>query len=277
MTRTRPSQGGGYQIEAFLEMMSAERGAAANTLAAYRRDLDDYAGYLGRNGSGLERAGPEQIRRYLGDLDARGMSAPTVARRLSAIRQFHRFLYGEGSRADDPTGTIDGPRRPARLPKVLSEAEVDRLIEAAAGAAAREGQSAAGRLRSLRLHALLELIYATGLRVSELVGLPATAIRDDTRYFAIRGKGGHERIVPLTERARQATAAYLAALDEKGRPPGGPRGGWLFPSSGDSGHLTRQAFARDLKALAASVGISAAKVSPHVLRHAFASHLLQNG
>ncbi|SDB08972.1 site-specific tyrosine recombinase XerD [Bauldia litoralis] len=273
MTRRPRAQGAGYQIEAFLEMMSAERGAAPNTLAAYRRDLEDYTGYLADIGSGLERAGPEQIRTYLGYLDGQGLAAPTVARRLSALRQFHRFLFGEGTREDDPTGTIDGPRRPARLPKVLSEAEVDRLIEAAAAAPDRADLTPVGRLRALRLHALLELIYATGLRVSELVSLPATVVRDETRYFAIRGKGGHERIVPLTDRARAATVAYLAARGEAGH----PAAGWLFPSSGDSGHLTRQAFARDLKGLAASVGIEAAKISPHVLRHAFASHLLQNG
>ncbi len=273
MSKARSARTGAHHVEAFLEMMSAERGASANTLAAYRRDLDDYGRYLAGRGSGFERAGTDQVRAYLADLDSRGFAAPSVARRLSAVRQFHRFLFGEGVRDDDPSGTVDGPRQQARLPKVLSEAEVDRLIEAAASAARREGLSAAGRARAARLHALLELIYATGLRVSELVALPAAVVRGQARYFVIRGKGGHERIVPLTDRARAATNAYLAARQD-GELPADP---WLFPSFGESGHLTRQAFARDLKALAASIGISAAKISPHVLRHAFASHLLQNG
>lgn len=273
MTGSRAARPGAHQVESFLEMMSAERGAAPNTLAAYRRDLEDYGRFLSSVGTSFEKAGPLQIRAYLAHLDGRDFAAPTVARRLSAVRQFHRFLFGEGARGDDPAGTVEGPRRPARLPKVLSEADVDRLIEAAASAGCGADQSAAARVRALRLHALLELIYATGLRVSELVALPRAVVRGEARYFAIRGKGGHERVVPLTDRARTATEAYLAARAEVA----GPAGPWLFPSFGQSGHLTRQAFARDLKGLAASVGIPAAKVSPHVLRHAFASHLLQNG
>ena len=264
---------GGHHIEAFLEMMSAERGAAANTLASYGRDLDDYAGFLNRRGTSLDEAAGEAVRAYLIDLDDRGFAASSSARRLSAIRQLHQFLFSEGVRADDPTGTIDGPRKPARLPRVLSESEVDRLIEAAAAAAGRTEAGDLARLRAARLYALIEMLYATGLRVSELVGLSATAIRGDARFFTIRGKGGHERIVPLSDKARAATAAYLALrrIIKAGDSP------WLFPSFGESGHLTRQAFARDLKELGASVGIPSAKVSPHVLRHAFASHLLQNG
>jgi integrase/recombinase XerD len=264
---------GSHHIDAFLEMMSAERGASKNTLEAYRRDLDDYAGYLARRGSGFARAGVEQMRGYLADLDDRGFAARSAARRLSAVRQFHKFLFGEGVREDDPTGTIEGPRRPARLPSVLSEAEVETVITAAEAAGAREGLSAAGKARAKRMHALLELLYATGLRVSELVGLKASVMRRDARWFTVRGKGGKERIVPLTDKARAAVAAYLEAREQAG----GAESPWLFPSFGESGHLTRQAFARDLKALAASVGIAAQKVSPHVLRHAFASHLLQNG
>jgi integrase/recombinase XerD len=269
----RPSGRGSHHVEAFLEMMSAERGAAANTLAAYRRDLDDYLAYLAKRGIALERAGPETVRGYLVHLDVIGLAARSAARRLSAVRQFHRFLFSEGVRGDDPTGTVEGPRQPARLPKVMSEADVDRLIGAARAAAEREGLAPLARARAMRLNALLELLYATGLRVSELVGLKATAIRGEARFFRVKGKGGHERIVPLTEAARAATAAYLAARAQAG----GAESPWLFPSFGDSGHLTRQHFARDLKALAAAAGIPAAKVSPHVLRHAFASHLLQNG
>jgi integrase/recombinase XerD len=264
---------GSHLVEAFLEMMSAERGAAANTLASYRRDLDDYGAYLAGRGSSFERATAEAVRFYLIDLDDRGFAASSSARRLSAIRQFHQFLFTEGIRADDPAGTVGGPRKPARLPKVLSEKAVDNLIETARGAAANPALDEGARLRAARLYALLEMLYATGLRVSELVALPVAAIRRDARCFTVRGKGGHERIVPLTERARSAANAYLA-LRKAGGHAASP---WLFPSFGESGHLTRQAFARDLKDLAVGIGIPAAKVSPHVLRHAFASHLLQNG
>lgn len=260
---------GGRHVEAFLEMMSAERGAAANTLAAYARDLADYGAFVGS----VESARTADIRAYLVDLDSRGFAAPSVARRLSAVRQFHRFLFTEGVRSDDPTGTIEGPRKPQLLPKVLSEAEVDRLIEAAATLGAREGLTPLETARARRLAALVELLYATGLRVSELVGLKASVVRGDAGYFAVRGKGGHERIVPLSDKARAATAAYLAAR----KAAGAGDSPWLFPAFSESGHLTRQAFARDLKGLAAAAGIAAAKVSPHVLRHAFASHLLQNG
>jgi len=253
-------------------MMSAERGAAPNTLASYRRDLDDYARFLAGRGDGFERAGVEAVRDYLIDLDLRGFAATSAARRLSAMRQFHRFLVSEGVRADDPTGIIEGPRKPARLPSVLSEDEVTRLIERAQEEAQGQG-SAAAHLRALRLHALVEMLYATGLRVSELVSLKAAVMRKDQRMFTVRGKGGHERIVPLTDKARDAVAAYLKARAGSGTADSP----WLFASFGDSGHLTRQAFARDLKDLAARAGIPPAKISPHVVRHAFASHLLQNG
>jgi len=269
----RKAVAGAHLLEAFLEMMSAERGAAANTLAAYRRDLEDYGRFLAGRGSGYERAGVEAIRAYLSRLDDQGFAARSAARRLSAIRQFHRFLFSENIRGDDPAGTIGGPRQPARLPKVMSEAEVERLIETARNAAEADGLGELARLRAQRMHALIELLYATGLRVSELVGLPASVVRRDARFFTIKGKGGHERIVPLTDKARAATAAYLALRTASGA----AESPWLFPSFGEKGHLTRQAFARDLKGLAAAAGIPASKVSPHVLRHAFASHLLQNG
>jgi integrase/recombinase XerD len=264
---------GGYHVEAFLEMMSAERGAARNTLESYRRDLADYGGFLSRRGTSFEDASQKSVRAYLGDLDDRGFAARSAARRLSAIRQFHRFLFSEGVREDDPTGTIEGPRRAQRLPKVLSEADVDRLIEAARAAAADTTLRELARVRASRMHALIEMLYATGLRVSELVALPVSAVGRDAQYFTVRGKGGRERIVPQTEQARAATSAYLALRKEAG----GVDSRWLFPSFGESGHLTRQAFARDLKALAAAAGIPRARISPHVLRHAFASHLLQNG
>jgi integrase/recombinase XerD len=273
MAQRRQAGGKGWGlIEAFLEMMSAERGASPNTLSSYRRDLADYAAFLGARGSSFERASNGELRAYLADLDDRGFAAASAARRLSAVRQFHQFLFGEGIRGDDPTGTIDGPRRPARLPMVLSESEVEKLIESAR-TATTAAASDAERLRRLRLYALVEILYATGLRVSELVALPRRALGREARFFTVRGKGGHERIVPLTDKAKAAAAGYLAVRDAAGA----VESPWLFPSFGASGHLTRQAFARDLKELAISVGISAAKVSPHVLRHAFASHLLQNG
>jgi integrase/recombinase XerD len=268
----RGAAAGSEHVEAFLEMMSAERGAAENTLASYRRDLDDYARFLNGRGATFLGAGVDVVRAYLDDLDARGFAARSAARRLSALRQFHRFLVSEGARDEDPTGVIGGPKRRASLPKVLSEEEVTQLLERAreaAGAAETDGE----RLRALRLHALVELLYASGLRVSELVSLKAAALRKDVRYLTVRGKGGHERIVPLTDAARVAVAEYRNAADAAGHGVSP----WLFPSFGESGHLTRQAFARDLKDLASACGIKVAKVSPHVLRHAFASHLLQNG
>jgi integrase/recombinase XerD len=272
MARGAAPVSGSHLIEAFLEMMSAERGAATNTLVSYRRDLEDYVRFLARRRTGLERAATESVRAYLADLDDRGFAARSAARRLSAIRQMHRFMVSEGMRQDDPTGIVEGPRRRPSLPGVLTAGEVERLIEAARAATLDADLTAAGRARAHRLHALIELLYATGLRVSELVTLPAAAVRSEVRYLIIRGKGGHERIVPLTEKARQAIAAYLAARGEATAATP-----WLFPSFGESGHLTRQQFARELKAMAAAAGIPARRVSPHVLRHAFASHLLQNG
>ena len=264
---------GFHHVEAFLETMSAERGAAANTLEAYRRDLEDYAGFLDRRGLGFVDADAQAIRDYLVDLDDRGFAASSSGRRLSALRQLHRFLVSERVRVDDPTGTVDGPRRAQRLPKVLSVADVDRLIETAAAEARRDDLSDSARLRALRMHALIELLYATGLRVSELVALPASAANRGPGFLVVRGKGGHERVVPLTEKAETAAAAWAAARAASGRKDSP----WLFPADSESGHLTRQALARDLKALAAASGIATARVSPHVLRHAFASHLLQNG
>jgi integrase/recombinase XerD len=261
------------QIALFLDMLAAERGARPNTLSAYRADLDDFSDYLSDAGITLSDASSDDIRGYLSDLTKRGLAASSVARKLSAVRQLYRFLYAERYRPDDPAAILEGPKRGRALPKTLSVADVDRLISTARAQAHNPDFSAAERLRAARLHCLLELLYATGLRVSELVTLPASAARGDQRMLLVRGKGGKERMVPLNDAARRAMADYQRLLkDTKHRDAA-----WLFPSSGQEGHLTRQHFARDLKALAALCGLRAEAVSPHVLRHAFASHLLQNG
>ena len=252
--------------ESFLEMLSAERGAAANTLDSYQRDLNDYLGHLAARGRTGRDAGVDDIRAWLAAMAKAGMAASTAARRLSAIRQFHKFLYTEGQRADDPTATIDSPRQGRSLPKILSEDEVSLMLEVARG-----DESPAG----LRTTALLEMLYATGMRVSELVQLPLSAVARDQDFIVVRGKGDKERLVPLTGKARRANAAYKAV-----RPrfiPDGAESKWLFPSRGRDGHLTRQRFGQMLKELAILSGIPPGKVSPHVLRHAFASHLLAHG
>jgi integrase/recombinase XerD len=261
-------------IELFLDMLAAERGAAANTLAAYRRDLADFSAALTRRGGSLATASSDELRDYLRTLSRRGLNAASVARRLSAIRQMFQFLSAEGIRADNPTRAIEAPKRGRPLPKVLSIAEVDRLL-AAARAAAEDGQKPAReRLRAHRLLCLIELIYATGLRVSELLSLPISAAARRLDVLLVRGKGDKERVVPLNEAAKRAMADYLALRQALGESRPTP---WLFASFGESGHLTRQHFARELKALAAAAGLRAERISPHVLRHAFASHLLQNG
>jgi integrase/recombinase XerD len=254
-------------------MLSAERGAAANTLESYRRDLIDFAGHLGA-GARLDAAASTDVQAYLAGLHAAGLAASTAARRVSALRQFYKFLYTEGVRGDNPMDVIDGPRLPRPLPKVLGEDQVTALLNfTAARAQTVEGPP---QLKALRLHCLLELIYATGLRVSELMSLKRQAVLSDDRFLTVRGKGGRERLVPLSAAAMAATKTYVAALKER---PAGTRddGGWLFPSSGRSGHLTRQRFGQELKDAAVAAGLPADKVSPHVLRHAFASHLLAHG
>lgn len=261
------------QIGMFLDMLAAERGARPNTLSAYRSDLDDFSDYAASTGSSVAAATSDDIRGYLGELARRGLAPTSVARKLSAVRQLFRFLYAERYRADDPAAILEGPKRGRSLPKTLTIAETDRLIAAARAYADKAELSAAERQRAVRLHCLLELLYATGLRVSELVGLPASAARRDQRMLLVRGKGGKERMVPLNDAARNAVSTYRALLgDTKHRDSP-----WLFPSFGQDGHLTRQHFARDLKELAAQAGLRSQAVSPHVLRHAFASHLLQNG
>jgi integrase/recombinase XerD len=257
----------------FLDMLSSERGAAANTLDAYRRDLEDYAGYLASVGAKPESADAAILRGFLESISDRGLSPASGARRLSAVRQFHKFLYGEGYAGQDPTASLSGPRKARPLPKTLSIDQVDHLLAVSREACEREGISPAERLRALRMHCLLELLYASGLRVSELVALPKSAARTRESLIVVRGKGAKERLVPLTDAAKEAAQAYLSELEAQGRAVGA----WLFPSDSESGHLTRQAFARDLKAVAGAAGLRGDAISPHVLRHAFASHLLQNG
>src|SRR3954470_5123923 len=267
----RPRASNETLIELFLDMLAAERGASVNTLDAYRRDLADFSADLTAAGEDVAGADSDALRAHLGRLGKRGLAAASVARRLSAIRQLYRFLYSEGQRGDDPAAVIEGPKRGRSLPKVMSIKQVDDLL-----AQAREGMMAEAKseqLRAARLACLLEVLYATGLRVSELVALPETAARRDQRMLVIRGKGGRERLVPLNDQAKRTMTDYLALRAELKL----DKSKWLFPSFGESGHLSRQHFARELKELAAAAGLKAAQVSPHVLRHAFASHLLQNG
>ena len=261
-------------LDLFLDMLAAERGAAVNTLAAYRRDLDDSATDLAAAGQSVAQADSDAIRAYLGRLTRRGFKPSSLARRLSAVRQLFRFLHAEGHRRDNPAAVLEGPKRGQTIPKILSIAEVDSLLAAARGAmAAGEEMPVAERLRAARLNCLLEVLYATGLRVSELVALPASAARRNERMLIVRGKGDRERMVPLNDAAKRAMTDYCAVLSEAAR----GESKWLFPSFGASGHITRQHFARELKELAAATGLRPSRVSPHVLRHAFASHLLQNG
>ncbi|MET0967950.1 MAG: site-specific tyrosine recombinase XerD [Tardiphaga sp.] len=263
----------------FLDMLAAEQGAGVNTLDAYRRDLEDFSEFAAGANSGFASADTQLLRDYLEDLDERGFKSTTVARRLSALRHLFRFLLSERLRTDDPAAILSGPKRGRGLPKVLSIADVDRMLTQARAAAQNAAASAQQRLRDARLYCLLEVLYATGLRVSELVSLPLTAARRDARMIVVRGKGNKERLVPLNETAKQAMADYLAATAElqKAQPKKAAVSKWLFPSFGESGHLTRQHFARDLKELAQASGIQPRLVSPHVVRHAFASHLLHNG
>ena len=251
------------QIEAFLEMMAVERDASPHTLAAYARDLADAETATG----GLMQADAEGLESWFADLSRRGLSAATAARRRSAVRQFYRFALAEGWRGDDPSRRLDAPRQGRALPKVLSRDEIDRLLQAAS-----RKDAAAG----LRLIALVELAYASGLRVSELLALRVEAVRRDPAYLIVRGKGGKERLAPLNGAAREAVKAWLAARDEK-RKPETPDSPWLFPSSGRTGRLTPRRFAQLLDEAALAAGLDPARVSPHVLRHAFATHLLEGG
>ena len=260
-------------ISTFLDARSAERGAARNTQLAYGRDLMDFAQWLTARGGSFATAGRDMVEDYLVHCDAQGLSKATRARRLSAIRQLFRFAVDEGWRADNPALRIVGPGKVARLPKTLTRDEVTRLIDAAQ----TKGRSPADRLLNA---ALLELLYATGLRVTELVGLPVAAVRGHPRMILVRGKGDKERMVPLSGPARQALTAWLAhrdAAEEAARIAGTPPSRYLFPGDGREGHLTRQYFHSLVKDCATRAGISPARVTPHVLRHAFATHLLANG
>jgi len=260
-------------IEPFLEARAAELGAAANTLAAYRRDLDDFTGWLDGKALSLGGATQADIETYLVDLDAQGLATATRARRLSAIRQLYVFAFEERLRDDNPAARIRGPGRSKRLPKTLSEEDVDRLL-----AAAREvGRNTADRARNA---CLMQLLYATGMRVTELVTLPVSAARGNPEMLLVRGKGGKERMVPLSTPARAALTDWLALRDraeEAGRTEGKPPSPFLFPSRGKLGHLTRNRFYLLVKEMAVAAGVSPAKVTPHTLRHAFATHLLAHG
>jgi len=252
--------------EVFHEMLTAERNASANTIDAYRRDLQDAADAMRTKGD-LADASVETLRGYLESLSRQKLAPATAARRLSALRQYFKFLVNEGVRKDDPTAALDAPKRGRPLPKILSEGEVATMIDGIA----QEDKAAA-----LRLGALMELIYATGLRVSELVSLPLAAAKRDQPFLVVRGKGSKERLVPLNDAAKRAVAAYLEVRADF-LPRSVKASQWLFPSSGHSGHLTRQRLGQLLKDAAVKAGIDPARVSPHVLRHAFATHLLDRG
>ena len=260
-------------ISAFLEAQSAELDAAENTLLAYGRDLKDFAGFLAARGQGFEAVEKPDIEAYVVSCEAQGLAVSTRARRLSAIKQLYRFAFEEGWRTDNPGLRITGPGRARTLPKTLSEAEVSRLIEAARS----HGRSEAERVRNT---CLMELLYATGMRVSELVGLPAAAGRGDPRMLLVRGKGGKERMVPLSSPARVALLAWLKLRDaaqETAQKKGGKPSAFLFPSTSREGHLTRHRFHGLIKAFAVEAGLSPEAVTPHRLRHAFATHLLAHG
>ena len=259
-------------ISSFLEAQAAEQGAARNTLLAYGRDLKDFADWLDRRGSDFARAAREDVEAYLIWTEALGLSKATRARRLSAIRQLYRFAHDDGLRSDNPALPIRGPGRVQRLPQTLSQADVTALLDAAASQGPAQDR--------VRNRSLMELIYATGMRVSELVELPVAAVRGDPRMILVRGKGGKERMVPLSAPAKDALATWLAARDaaeDAARASGRPASRFLFPSAGKDGHLSRQAFHLLVKSLALAAGLDPATVTPHTLRHAFATHLLEGG
>ncbi|NTG47188.1 site-specific tyrosine recombinase XerD [Agrobacterium rhizogenes] len=263
-------------MEAFLEMMSAERGAAVNTLQSYERDLDDLHSFLSERSVRLTEAGSNDLGAYLSGLSRQGFKPSSQARRLSAMRQFYKFLYAEGLRTDDPTGILDAPKKGRALPKTMGVEEVTRLLTQAEKEAAEESPD---QLQRLRMLVLLELLYATGMRVSELVTLPAKVLDQEGRFLMIRGKGNKERLVPLSQSAIAALKTYgklQAQVAASAKQPT-PESPWLFPAASKQGYLPRQVFARDLKDLAIRAGLTPSLISPHVMRHAFASHLLANG
>jgi integrase/recombinase XerD len=272
--RRQPRASDEALIELFLDMLAAERGAGENTLTAYRNDLSDLSAHLRASRRTIANATTDSLRTFLASLAERGFKSSSLARRLSAVRQLFRFLYAEGKRGDDPAAVLEGPKRARALPKVLSIADVDVLLKTARANSDNTKQPTSQRLRAVRLLCLLEVVYATGLRVSELVALPAAAARRDQRMLVVRGKGGRERLVPLNKQAKRAMTEYL---ELRGKAERDAESKWLFPSFGEQGHLTRQHFARELKTLGSACGIQPSRLSPHVMRHAFASHLLHNG
>ncbi len=261
-------------IASFLDMLKAERGAASNTIAAYGSDLREIARFLALRRKKFRNSARQDFENFFGERAAEGLSPNSAARKLSCLKRFTKFLVAEGELDADPATLIEGAGARRQLPSTLSVGEVDLLLSAAHAAVESAGPSA--RRRAIRLACLLELLYGTGLRVSELVSLPRSALQGDSRMLTVKGKGGRERMVPLNTKARAALDLYLQTI----QPENGSKAkeaAWLFPSWGEGGHLTRQKFARDLKALGASVGIDGDRLSPHVLRHAFASHLLDRG
>ncbi len=266
MTRAKASANPGL-IENFLDMMSAERGASINTISAYRRDLLDFCA-----SGDARRVARDDVRRYLASLSRAGVASSSQARKLSALRQFFGFLYAEGIRKDDPTSSVDAPKRQRPLPKVLTREDIDALIEAARGEAQKSPEG-------VRLLCMVEMLYAAGLRVTELVGLPLASVRDGSGFLLVRGKGRKERLAPLNPEARDAIDAYLAVREEF-LPLGLRRHGaerFLFPSRSAEGYLTRRRCHQMLKDLALKAGLDPGKLSPHVLRHAFATHLVEGG
>ena len=260
-------------IDNFLEMMSAERGASANTLDAYRRDLEWTNEELHGHNTALLTTDRDKLIKILSTMQTEGFAATTQARRLSTLRQFFQFLYAEGLRTDDPSGDIDAPKKDANIPKIISEEQVSRLLSLAETEAKRTDFSPAMHKKALRLHTIIELLYATGLRISELVSLPARVARGDPAFILVRGKGAKERMVPLSDKAREAIKHWLELRDQS-KDSQSP---YLFPAQSDQGYVARQLVARELKVLATQAGINAKNISPHVIRHAFASHLLQHG
>ena len=264
-------------LEAFLEMMIAERGAADNTIESYQRDLTEVSNFLSARRTNLNKATSDDIKAYLKQMSDEGYAASSQSRHLSSMKQFYRFLHDEGILDDDPTGIIDAPKSGLKLPKTLSEDEVGQLLDLAE-AAAKSAKGDKDLISKTRFRALLELLYATGMRVSELVALPIGVLKRDEPFLIIKGKGNKERLVPISQAAKSALADYLTAMEayqaKQKNPAETP---FLFPANSKTGYLARQVFARELKSIAAQAGIDVEKVSPHVLRHAFASHLLSNG
>jgi integrase/recombinase XerD len=270
--------------EAFLEMLAAERGASFNTLEAYRRDLDHFRAFLAGRKFSCRDIDTDKLRDYLAELEAQGLAASSTARRLSCLRQLFRFLFAEELRGDNPSTLLESPQAARPLPKILSEADVDRLFACAESEIDKQTKGS-GRLKALRLVALLQILYATGLRVSELISLPYAAFRGGKPFIYVRGKGGKERIVPLNQSAIAAVSRYVIEMQAVDQVSGDQETGgqrtepskWLFPSYSDQGHLTRQQVGLMLKDLACHAGVDATRLSPHVLRHAFATHLLAHG